>query len=70
MIMYVIYDKPSDFPYHFVVRQFIIDPGKVTPGKICGIARTLDEIRSQLPSGLSRIDRFEEDDPNIVEIYF
>jgi hypothetical protein len=68
--LYVIYERPRDYPDHFVCRLWInslaIDPP-------CAICSTLEEVRRklrhQVPAGLINLGRFPEDDPTIVEVW-
>lgn len=66
--IYVITEKPRDFPNDFVVRRQSVGPGGVvrwdTEAKT---APTLEEARKHVPPGLIRFDRAPTDDPVIVE---
>lgn len=63
--LWVIYEKPLDYPEKYVVRHWI----NTTPTKTMYIADTLDEIRKKIPSGLVNIGRKAEDDPKIKEVW-
>jgi hypothetical protein len=70
LIQYAIYDHPSDFPEHFVVRQWHVnDDGDITPALWCDVAKSLDAARALLPPGLLRLERLANDDPVIVEVW-
>lgn len=69
MIQYAIYDHPSDYPDSFVVRKWIIEDGKILPGELVGKADTLSEARNLVPDGLFRINRFEQDDSVLTEVW-
>lgn len=67
------YDKlyPGD-PNSFVVRKWFIDPGSTEPRpdmKSYAIAPTLKEARCVIPEGMTRIERFPNDDPAIAEVW-
>jgi hypothetical protein len=66
---YVIYDKPSDHPDHFVVRKWSIRDGDLKPLDIVGVTLSLEAARDLIP--VDRIDMpvFENDDPVIVEVW-
>lgn len=69
MIMWTIYNKPKDFPNHYVLRPFIFKNGNPQP---CGIARsalTLEGVRQYLLKGLKRLEGHPNDDFNIVEVW-
>lgn len=65
--MIVLYDKPKDFPEHFVARIFNISHGNVQATDMCMIAGSAEEIRTGIPPRFARIERHEDDDANIVE---
>ena len=65
LTIWVIYKHPKDYPDNFVARKFILD--KPTPEILIG--STLEEIRKLLPPGSTRFDRYETDDPVIIEAW-
>ena len=65
---YVIYDHPRDYPGHFVVRRWLIEPGTCKPSEAM-IYGTLEEARRSIPRDLVRIARSPEDDSCIVETW-
>jgi len=67
LAFWVIYNKPSDYPNHFVVRRQRALPGEIVPEKLAQIAETLEEARKLIPPGLYCLGRFPDDDPVIVE---
>lgn len=69
LAMWVIYERPIDYPDDFVLRRHVVGPGTVTPDARMYCAPTLDEIRLMLPSGLVCIGRSESDEPQIVETW-
>jgi hypothetical protein len=68
--IYTIYERPSDYPHHFVLRLFYATRGgKVVKGKLVGIAETLENARKMLPLGLANVGRDLSDEPQIVETW-
>jgi hypothetical protein len=68
--MWVITREPRDLPgVAFAARLWEIGPGhsKPTPALLTG--SDLDSIRACLPGGLYRLNRFDGDDPAIVEVW-
>lgn len=65
---YIIYDRPKDYPDHFVVREFDIFPNLVVPGR-CRLAYSLEQARNLVPPGLALVQPDPSDDPVIVEIW-
>jgi hypothetical protein len=70
MILYVIYEKPSDFPNDFVVRRWTTIDGKpVAHASPHAITPTLEAARESIPPGLYCLPRFDQDDPVIREVW-
>lgn len=69
LLMYTIYDNPTDFSGWFVAREFKISAGRVISGDVIAKGRNLDIVRQQLPEGLHRIPRCPSDDKKIVEVW-
>lgn len=69
--MYVIYEKPKDFPTGFVVRKMVIQRGNPIPipAGVLGTADTLEKARQFLPPGLTNLHRDPRDEPQIVETW-
>jgi hypothetical protein len=68
LIMWVVYDHPSDYPDQFVARQHIIGIGGQRLTDRMMAASTLENIQAAMTNlGLVRIDRDMADDPVIVE---
>lgn len=70
--MWVIYDHPLDYPAKWVARRwFITNEGKLLHG--LGDVMLLDDydtLRGRMEGlGLVRIERSEEDDPVIAEVW-
>jgi hypothetical protein len=69
--LWVVYDRPRDFPDHVVVRQqFAMRSGAVAVAPFCTLYRSIDEARADLePKGLCCLMRHPDDDPTIVETW-
>lgn len=65
LTMWVIYDHPDDRPDHFVARKWLGE----TPTSEVMLGKTLNEVRRAIPLGMHRLDRWELDDPKIVEVW-
>lgn len=66
MLIYTIFERPSDYPDHYVVREFHVTKEGSRPG-FARIAETLEEARWLIPLDLELISRASDDDPCIVE---
>jgi hypothetical protein len=67
--MFIIYERPRDYPHHYVMRRWTIGAGALEADGYCIIAPTLEEIRSHVPVHCVRIDRAPQDEPQIVEAW-
>jgi hypothetical protein len=69
--MYVIYERPRDFPGGYVMRRWVVGavPGEPTATDEMATAPTLDLIRVFVPSYCVRIERDPNDDPKILEVW-
>jgi hypothetical protein len=67
--MFVVYDRPKDFPTSIVVRRWEVRAGESRPTDSVWTAPTLAEARAQLPPGLHLLGRWPEDDPCIAEVW-
>ena len=63
--MIVIYDHPKDYPNSYVARIWDMDK----PTNVVVINENLVALRSLIPKDMSFIERFETDDPCMVEIW-
>jgi hypothetical protein len=63
LIAWVIYDHPTDYPNHFVVRRW---EGS-QPDQGCQLYETLEEAREAIPPGLCCF--VGDPDPKILETY-
>jgi hypothetical protein len=68
--MWTIYDHPRDMPEKYVARLHVIDKGGSRPTDKVIVADNLDAIREIMEShGLTRLKRYDDDDPVIVEVW-
>jgi hypothetical protein len=69
--MWVIYERPLDYPDWYVLRAWDIVEGVPVgvPEREAQLASTLAAARELLPPGLYNIGRQEEDEPQIVEVW-
>lgn len=68
--MWTVYKHPKDHPDKYVARKFVIEPLQVIATNDMFVADSLEEIRLLLPDqGLHCLPRYENDDPNIVEVW-
>ncbi len=68
LTMWTIYERPLDFPNCYVVRRWTVEEGK-TVAHECLLADSLEKARKLVPPHSTRMDRFPEDDPVIVETW-
>ncbi len=70
LVMWTVFDHPSDYPDHFVVRAFLVTSDGVQPAINANTFPTLEDARRPLiMAGLACITRSPEDDPVIVETW-
>lgn len=65
--MITIYERPADFPEHFVAR--IWEASIPAPTDIAMVEKTLDAIYDGIPPRFTRMNRNPGDDPNILEVW-
>jgi hypothetical protein len=66
LTIFTIYNRPKDYPEHFVVRRWTVQDGKERPHE-CRLAENLAEARKLVPPHAARLERMVQDDPCIVE---
>jgi hypothetical protein len=67
--MFVVYDRPSDFPEHVVARMWTTLP-EAKPIHFVMRASNIERVRDVLEAcGLVHLDRSPEDDPRILETW-
>ncbi|MDW5418096.1 hypothetical protein R6242_16135 [Iodobacter sp. CM08] len=64
-----IYEHPTDYPDDYVARKSFVQDGAIKQTEEVFIEKTLEEVRSKLPSNLNKIARAPEDEPQIVECW-
>lgn len=64
-VIFVIYDHPTDYPHHVVVRPW----HGLAPSRHVILADTPGLARAALPPGLIAIAPHPDDDPKIIGIY-
>lgn len=69
LYLWVVYDRPRDYPHCFVARRWEIRAGVAAPCRDCLFSPTLSELRAALPAGLTRIDPHPNDDRCILEVW-
>lgn len=69
LAMWVIYERPSDYPESFVVRRVQVVAGKLLFDKTRELRLTLEEARAAIPAGLHNLGRQPGDDPVIREVW-
>jgi hypothetical protein len=67
--IWTIYFDTSDYPNAYVARRFVVNAAGHAATNDMFVAATLDELRALLSPGLTRIPRFDNDDPVIVEVW-
>ena len=69
--MWVIYERPRDYPMSYVVRRWVIGakPGEPMPTDEFRTAPTLEGARNCVPGYCVRLERDPRDEPQIVECW-
>jgi len=68
--IWTVYDHPTDYPNNVVARLWRVQDGGYTHTGNILVADDLKHMRKLLrPSGLTRLDRYANDDPKIVECW-
>lgn len=66
---YVVYNSPKDYPNKYVVRRFLIGNGTLEPKEVVAISESKNEVLKHIPGDRVKIDRHENDDPVIEEVW-
>lgn len=70
LTLWVIFDRPADYPEHFVVRrQDVLPDHSIVVGKQVTLAKSLAEARAAVPDGLHNLGRQPGDVPSVVEVW-
>jgi hypothetical protein len=73
MKIFVIYERPKDYPDQFVVRGWTVDfngDGQARADAAALFAPDLVAARKLIPRGFYNMGRQPEDDPVIAEVWF
>lgn len=68
MVILVVYDHPTDYPHHYVLRPWIIMAGKVEAYAWPYLCED-DSFGGQISPAFSAAAPQPEDDPSIVRVY-
>jgi hypothetical protein len=70
MEMFVVYERPKDYPDKFVVRRWSISGERVdADGDWFFLGETLEDVREKVPRHCIRIHRHPYDEPQILEVW-
>lgn len=71
LVLFVVYERPRDFPRSFVVRRhYVLEGGAMQAEAVpLAVVDTLEQARAALPPGLHQIARADGDEPQIVETW-
>ena len=64
----VVYHTPGDFPGKYVARIWDLEDGQPVP-KYFIVKNTLEEIKREIPGGMTWFMRDDDDDPCVVGTY-
>jgi|HubBroStandDraft_6_1064221.scaffolds.fasta_scaffold3971273_2 hypothetical protein len=67
--MYVVYERPRDYPDKFVVRRWGCRAEGAVPEDWFVLGTTLDEVRAAIPRHCVRLERDPRDEPQIIEVW-
>lgn len=68
--LWTVYNRPKEFPGHFVARKFMIAPDGAYPTEETFKAKELADVRREMEKlGLFRMHRSPGDDDKIVETW-
>lgn len=68
--MWTIYDHPLDFPDEFVARRWETTAAGAFATSDVMRSKRIELIRQEMERrGLYRLERFDNDDPNIMEVW-
>jgi hypothetical protein len=68
-LLWLVTDADLEYPGRFVARAHTADHqgGTYLPGAL--VAESLDDLRQQIPKGLTRRDRTSVDPPEVLETW-
>lgn len=67
--MWVVYERPTDFPEKYVGRRFLIKGDRDEPTAEVKIADSLEELREMIPQGMFRLGRDFGNRVQILEVW-
>ena len=68
--VWVVYERPTDYPEHYIARRWSVAGGKDVPTGDTIVCERLDCLRNALERrGLLKFPRFPVDDPVILETW-
>lgn len=67
--MWVVYNRPRDYPDRIVVRRWVVGPGMMAPTPDVTLYDSVEAARAAMPPDRVRLSRFFEDDPRIAEVW-
>lgn len=67
--MWVIYERPRDYPTSYVVRRHDLTSHGMFATPHHSIHATLEEARAAVPEWTVRLERDDDDEPQIVELW-
>lgn len=71
LTLWVIYDRPKDYPNSFVLRRQYVDRNNLiwADRNPVAIGDALEAIRTLIPVELHNMNRMPNDDPAIAEVW-
>ena len=70
MTQWVIYKHPKDHPDHYVLRaSYITDAHNIMVDPMAWKHKNVEVLRAIVPPGLVKLERHEDDDPAILEVW-
>lgn len=69
--MWTVYRNPADYPGQYVVRRSMVTAGLVAHDRVPAIVTdSLEQARNVIPKGLCQMGRADQDEPQILEVWF
>jgi len=67
--IWTVYERPQDYPDRCVARRWLATTPVPSPTDDVLLADDLAGLRQQMPAGLVRMPRHQDDDPVILETW-
>ena len=67
--LYVIYERPLDYPNDYVLRAQLAKNGEIEVEREPTCVGSLAECRAAVPAGLTNLGRDPRDQPQILEVW-